>query len=98
MPGELMYDEGASVILPSSIFEQIMNTSKLNVGLTFGFYNETVLFPVGKVSDESRSMEGRQTRVGSLIASAIVGVNENFQNLQDPVMSTFQLQIPPGMV
>jgi hypothetical protein len=98
LPGELTRDEEASVILPNSIFKRIKTTPKLNIGLTFGFYNETVLFPVGKVSDESKSIEGRQTRVGSLIASAIVGVNKNFQKLQDPVMNTFQLQIPPGMV
>ena len=97
MPGSLSSEEVASVILPNSLFERIMNTAD-NIGLTFGFYNETVLFPVGEVSAESKSIEGRQTRVGSLIASAIVGVNKNFQDLQDPVLNTFQLQIPPEMV
>ena len=97
MPGSLSSEEVASVILPNSLFQRITNTTD-NIGLTFGFYNEIVLFPVGEVSAESKSIEGRQTRVGSLIASAIVGVNKNFQNLQDPVLNTFQLQIPPEMV
>lgn len=97
MPGSLSSGEVASVILPRSLFQRIMNTRN-NTGLIFGFYNETVLFPVGEVSAESKSIEGRQTRVGSLIASAIVGVKDNFQDLQDPVLNTFQLQIPPEMV
>ena len=97
MPGSLSSDEVASVILPNSLFQRIMNTTN-NTGLIFGFYNETVLFPVGEVSAESKSIEGRQTRVGSPIASAIVGVKKEFQDLQDPVLNTFQLQIPPEMV
>ena len=95
-PGELLPEQEASIILPDSLFERIMNTPV--VGMTFGIYSETVLFPVGKGSAESKSIEGRKTRVGSLIASATVGVNQRFQNLQDPVLNTFQLQIPPGMV
>ena len=97
MPGSLSSREVASVILPPSLFQRIMNTTN-NTGLIFGFYNETVLFPVGEISAESKSIEGRQTRVGSLIASAIVGVKESFQDLQEPVLNTFQLQIPPEMV
>ena len=94
--GKLLPEQDASVILPGSLFERITNTP--DIGMTFGFYSETVLFPVGKGSAESKSIEGRKTRVGSLIASATVGVNQRFQNLQDPVLNTFQLQIPPGMV
>ena len=95
-PGVLSPDQEASIILPRSLFERIMN--RKNVGTTFGFYNETILFPVGEGSSESISIEGRETRVGSLIASAIVGLNQAFQDLQDPVVNTFQLQVPPGMV
>ena len=68
--------------------------------MTFGFYNETTLFPVGNSSDSnaSKTTEGRDTKVGSVIASAIVGLNQEFQNLQDPVINTFRLRIPPEMV
>ena len=96
MSGVLSPEQGASIILPGSLFKRIMN--RVDVGTTFGFYNETVLFPVGKSSAESESIEGRETRVGSLIASAIVGVNQAFQDLQDPIVNTFQLQTPQGMV
>ena len=96
MPGVLSQEQEASIFIPGSVFERIMN--RADIGTTFGFYNEPVLFPVGEGSAESKSIEGRQTRVGSLIASAIVGLNQKFQGLQDPVVNTFQLQMPPEMV
>ena len=98
MPGVLSPEQGASIILPGSLFERILIMNRVDVGTTFGFYNKTVLFPVGKGSAESESIEGRETRVGSPIASAIVGLNQAFQDLQDPVVNTFQIQMPPGMV
>ena len=95
-PGELSLGQEASIVLLGSLFERVKN--KPNVGMTFGFYNETILFPVREGSVESKSTEGRQTQVGSLIASVIVGVNQTFQDLRDPVINTFRLRIPPEMV
>ena len=99
-PGELSSEQEATIRLPSSLFRRINDTE---IGMTFGFYNESTLFPISNesillpISDESK-MKGRQTQVSSLIASAIVGLNKEFPDLNDPVRNTFQLQIPPGMV
>ena len=99
--GELLSEQEATIRLPSSLFRRINDTE--HIGMTFGFYNESTLFPISNestllpISDESK-MKGRQTQVSSLIASAIVGRNKEFPDLNDPVRNTFQLQIPPGMV
>ena len=93
---ELLSEQEAAIRLPGSLFRLI--TDAEDIGMTFGFYNESTLFPVGTGSAESRAIAERQTRVGSLIASAIVGLNRDFRNLEDPVTNTFQLQIPPDMV
>ena len=98
IPGELSPDQEASTSLPGSLFGHI--TGRLDIGIVFGFQNETTLFPVGNssTSADSKTMKGRQTQVGSAIISATVGINLEFQNLKEPIIHTFQLRDTPGMV
>ena len=98
IPGKLSPDQEVSTSLPGSLFRRI--TDRLDIGIVFGFQNETTLFPVGNssTSADSKTTEGRQTQVGSAIVSATVGINLEFQNLEEPVIHTFQLRDIPGMV
>ena len=98
IPGELLPGQEAAISHPGSLFGRINDS--LDIGIVFGSYNEANLFPVGTRSSsaKSKTIEGRQTKVGSVITSAIVGLNLEFQNLDEPVINIFRLRDTPGMV
>ena len=78
--------------MPPSVFEQLNNLP--NVGVFFGRYETSALFPVRRNSSNT----GRRTQVGSQVLTATVGQNMPLRNLSEPVTITFNLQTRQGMV
>ena len=95
MPGQLSPEQDAAIGLPPSLFKHIDTRINNNIGLVFGLYDRPTLFPVG---GQNNSQIGKRTEVGSSIISALVGVDLEFQNLAQPVTSTFRLQNKSEMV
>ena len=91
MPGQLSPQQDAAIRLPPSLFEEL--NSLPNVGVFFGRYETSTLFPVRRASNN-----GRQTQVGSQVLAATVGQNLRLQNLSEPVTVTLKLQSREGLV
>ena len=96
-PGQLARQQDASIILHSSLFESSPLTNLTDIGIFFGLYETSTLFPVRQEKNDSNEMK-RTKLVGSSIVSAAVGVNTVFKDLPEPVECTFRLQNKPGMV
>lgn len=80
----------ASIALPPNLFQEI--TDRTQVGVFFGLYNESTLFPVRTREDVASAVPDRTTIVGSPIIAATVGPGLSFNNLQPPV--EVNLRIP----
>ena len=91
MPSQLSPQQDAAIRLPPSLFDELNNLP--NVGVFFGRYETSTLFPVGRVSNN-----GRQTQVGSQVLAATVGQNLSLRNLSEPVTITLKLQTRGGLV
>ena len=86
----------ASVSLPASLFQTIDGSS--NVGVFYGIYNSSILFPVSASQGNDTSAD-RQTQVVSNVVAVTVGRNDvPFQNLPEPVMIVLRLQKEEEMV
>ena len=85
MSGQLSPQQDAAIRLPPSLFEELNNLP--NVGVFFGRYETSTLFPVGR-----NISNGRQTLVGSQVLAATVGQNLSLRNLPEPVTVTLKLQ------
>ena len=96
VPGQLSSKQDAAIGLPPSLFEHIDTHITNNTGLVFGLYDKPTLFPFSGQTDNSP--KGKKTEVSSSVISALVGVDLVFQNLQDPVISTFRLKNKSEMV
>ena len=94
MSGQLSPEQDAAISLPDSLF-QVVNDSG-NVGVFFGLYQTSILFPVGGGSTDSNAP--RQPQVCSQVLAATVGQNMSLQNLEQSVTVTFRLQEKEGMV
>ena len=93
MPSQLSSQQAAAITLPPSIFGHEILTDHPNVGVFFGRYENSTLFPVRR-----NITNGRLTQVGSQVLAATVGQNLPLRNLPEPVIITLQLQIREGLV
>ena len=91
MPSQLSPQQDAVIRLPPSLFEELNNLP--NVGVFFGRYETSILFPLDRMSSN-----GRQTQVGSQVLAATVGQNLSLRNLSEPVTITLKLQTREGLV
>ena len=93
MPSQLSPQQDAAIRLPPSLFEELNNLP--NVGIFFGRYENSTLFPVRR-----NITNGRLTQVGSQVLAATVGQNLPLRNLPEPVTITLSLKLPirGGMV
>ncbi len=82
----------AAIRLPPSLFEEL--NDRPNVGVFFGRYETSVLFPVGG----NNNNDVRITQVGSQVVAATVGQSLPLRNLSEPVTITLKLQTGGGMV
>ena len=81
-----------SISLPPSIFKQLSDTeANSTTGLVFAVYRKSTLFPVGR-NALSDSLVDTTTEVSTNIIAASVGRDVEFENLQDPVTITLQLE------
>ena len=88
--------QGASVSLPASLFQTIKNGS--NVGVFYGIYNSSILFPVSASQGNDISAV-RQTQLVSNVVAVTVGQNDmTFENLPQPVRIVLGLQKKEGIV
>lgn len=88
--------QGANISLPHSLFQMI--NSSTNVGVFYGIYNSSTLFPVAAPQGNDTSVD-RQTQVVSNVVAVTVGQNDmRFENLPQPVTIVLGLQKEQGMV
>ena len=88
--------QGANVSLPPSLFQMI--NSSTNVGVFYGIYNSSTLFPVAALQGNDTSAD-RQPQVVSNVVAVTVGQNDmTFENLSQPVTIVLGLQKEQGMV
>ena len=83
--------QDAVITLPPSWFETL--TDRPRVGVFFGRYETSSLFPVGR-----NASNGRLPQIGSQVVAATVGQNLPLQNLLEPVTVTLKPQIREGLV
>jgi hypothetical protein len=83
--------QDAAITLPPSLFETL--TDRPSVGVFFGRYEMSSLFPVGR-----NASNGRLPQIGSQVVAATVGQNLPLQNLPEPVTVTLKPQIREGLV
>ena len=89
-------EQGANISLPPSLFQTI--NSSTNVGVFYGIYNSSTLFPVAAPQGNDTSAD-RQTQVVSNVVAVTVGQNDmTFENLPQPVTIVLGLQKEEGMV
>ena len=81
-----------SISLPPSIFKRLSDAeANSTTGLVFTVYRKSTLFPVGR-NALSDSLVDTTTKVGTNIIAASVGRGVEFDNLQDAVTITLQLE------
>ena len=79
----------SSISLPPSLFRNICDNTTNSTGLVFTVYEKSSLFPVSRNNTKTTLAV---TQVGTRIIAANVGQDTVFDNLQDPVIITLQLE------
>lgn len=95
----MLPQQDAAISLPSSLFKVIDSGFMPNVGLFFGIYENSTLFPIGGGGSSDNSAV-KQTQVCSPVLAATVGQNISIKNLtsSESVTVTFRLQNKIGTV
>ena len=89
--------ETSRVSLPPLMFQTLIDSST-DVGMFYGIYNSSILFPVMDTQGND-TMANRQTLVISNVFAVTVGQNDlTFENLPEPVTIVFDLQKEEGTV
>ena len=91
-PIQLSPQLDAAISLPGSLFELIDDNA--NTSVLFVQYDVPTLFPVDG-GNNVNNIGMTQTKVGSQILAATVGIGLNFQNLEEHrnVVVVFRLQV-----
>ena len=77
--------------LPASLFQSIANRTSLEV--VYAVYDSGVLFPITNATEQVPGTNASITTVvGSPILGTIVGAEQNFSDLAEPVKILLQLQ------
>ena len=81
----------AVISLPASVFERVNDQE--SVGVFFALYEMATLFPVGERNAQSDRDTSRETQVGSQIVAATIDSNQELNDLENPVIIVFRLQL-----